>query len=75
MNTLSLLATGSLGSTSGLVGLLIYVAIVAVVVWGIIALVKWSGITIPQPVYIILVCLVCIFLILLIARAFGLVTM
>jgi len=71
MNTLSLLAVGALGSTGGLVGLLVYVAIAAVVVWGIIALVKWSGIVIPQPVYIILVCLACIFLILLIARAFG----
>lgn len=71
MNALLLLATG-LPSTGSLIGLLVWVAIAAVVIWGIVALVKWSGITIPQPVWIILTCFVCIALILLIARLFGL---
>lgn len=72
MNTL-LLATSFLGSSGGLIQLLVFVAIACVVIWGIIALVKWSGIAIPQPVWIILTCFVCIFLIILIARAFGMV--
>jgi len=70
MNTLLFLA--ALPSTSSLIGLLVWVAIAAIVIWGIIALVKWSGIVIPQPVWIILTCFVCIALILLIARLFGL---
>lgn len=72
MNALSLLAAaGSLPSTSGLIGLFIWVAVAALVIWGIIALVKWSGIPIPQPVWIILTVLGGIFLIVLIARFFG----
>lgn len=39
-----------LPSTGSLVSLLIWVAIAAVVIWGIVALIKWSGIAIPQPV-------------------------
>lgn len=70
MNTLLLLATG-LPSTGSLLGLLIWVAIAAVVVWAIVALVRWSGIPIPQPVWIILTAFICIALILLIARIFG----
>ncbi len=61
-------------AAGSLVGLLIWVAILCIVVWAIIALIKWSGITIPQPVWIILTALVAIFLILLIARVFGYVT-
>lgn len=61
-------------STSGLIGLLVWVAIAAIVVWAIIALVRWSGIPIPTPVWIILTAFVGIFLILWIARAFGLVS-
>lgn len=73
MNTLLLLAHSSSVSfgTGGLLQLLIWVAVACVVIWGIIALVRWSGITIPQPVWIILTCFVCIFLILLIAKFFG----
>lgn len=70
---LSLLATALSFSSGGLIQLLVFVAIASVVIWGIIALVKWSGIAIPPPVYIILVCFGCIGLILLIAKAFGLV--
>lgn len=67
---LTLLASTAI-STSGLLGVLLWVAIAAVVIWAIIALVRWSGIPIPQPVIIILTALVCIFLIILLFRAFG----
>ncbi len=69
MNILAILA--ALPATGGLVQLFVYVAIAALVVWGIIALVRWSGVPIPQPVIIVLTVLVGIFLILLLARAFG----
>lgn len=61
-------------STSGLIGLLVWVAIACIVGWAIIALVKWSGIPIPQPVWILLAAFVGIALILIIARFFGFVT-
>lgn len=65
----SILAVVSSGS---LVGLLVWVAIACIVAWAIIALVKWSGIPIPQPVWIILTAFLGIALILFLARAFGL---
>jgi len=61
-------------STSSLLGLLIWVAVACVVIWAIIALVKWSGIPIPQPVWILLSAFIGIALILLIARLFGVLT-
>lgn len=70
MNLLVTLAL--LPSTSSLIGLLVWVAIAAIVVWAIIALVKWSGVPIPQPVWIILTAFLGIVCILLIARLFGL---
>lgn len=69
MNTLALLAL--IPSTSGLVGLLVWIAIACIVAWAIIALIKWSGIPIPQPVWIILTAFIGIALILIIARFFG----
>lgn len=72
MNTLLLLAV--LPSTGSLLSLLIWVAIACVVVWAIIALIKWSGVPIPQPVWIILTAFIAIALILFIAKMFGLVT-
>ena len=48
---------------NGLEGLLFKVAVACVVIWGIYELVKWMGWTIPRPVQIILICLVCILLI------------
>jgi len=73
MNTLTALlaAAGSLPSTSALISLFVYVAIAVLVVWGVIALVKWSGWVIPQPVWIVLTVLGGIFLIVMIARFFG----
>lgn len=60
-----------LPAASSLVGLLIWVAILAVVVWAVIALVRWAGIPIPQPVVILLTALASILLIVLLARALG----
>lgn len=59
-------------STGSLIQLLIWVAVACIVVWAIIALVKWSGIAIPQPVWIIFIAFVSIGLIVLMARFFGL---
>lgn len=61
-------------ATSAMLGTLFWVAIVCVVIWAIIALVKWSQIPIPQPVWIIFIALVSIFLIILLFRAFGMIT-
>jgi hypothetical protein len=58
-------------SVHGLISLLVIVAIAVVVIWAIIALIKWSGVAIPQPVYIVLGAFIAIGLILLIARAFN----
>lgn len=71
MNAL-LILSAAMPSTGSLLGLLFYVAIAAVVIWAIVALVKWSGIPIPQPVWIIFTALVCILLIVLLFRFFGL---
>lgn len=72
MNALFLLAT--LPSTGAMLSLLIWVAVACIVVWAIIALVRWSGVPIPQPVWIILTGFLGIALILFIAKMFGLVT-
>jgi hypothetical protein len=61
----------SVPSTGNLIQLLIWFAVAAIVVWAIIALVKWSGVPIPQPVWIILGAFAGIALILFIARLFG----
>lgn len=66
MNTLLAIA-----SVNSLIGLLIWVAIAAVVIWAIVALIRWSSVPIPQPVWIILTAFICIALILFIARMFG----
>lgn len=58
-------------TTSTLLSLLFWLAIIAIVVWAVIALVKASGVPIPQPVWIILTAVVGIALILLIAKLFG----
>lgn len=55
----------------GLVGLLFKVAIACVVLWAIYALLQWAGITIPQPVWIIITALVCILLIYWVFQIFG----
>lgn len=64
----------ALPSTGAMLSLLIWVAVACVVIWAIIALVRWSGIPIPQPVWIILTAFLAIALILFIAKMFGLVT-
>jgi len=70
MNSL-LAVLAVLPGTGSLIGLLVWVAIACIVAWAIIALIKWSGIPIPQPVWIILTAFIGIALILLIARFFG----
>jgi hypothetical protein len=67
----SLLASLAVVSSGGLIQILVYVAIAAIVIWAVIALVKWSGLPIPQPVIIVFTAFVGIFLILLMARAIG----
>lgn len=62
-----------LPSAGSLIGLLIWVAIAAIVIWAIVALIRWSGIPVPQPVWIILTAFIGIALILFIAHMFGLV--
>ena len=57
---------------SGLLGLLFWVAVLCVVVWAIIALVRWSGLPIPEPVRIVFIALACIFLIALCFKIFAL---
>lgn len=69
MNSLALLIAAV--STSSLLGLLFWVAVAAIVIWAVIALVRWSGVPIPQPVVIILTALVAIALIVFLFRAFG----
>lgn len=71
MNTL-LLAAVAVPSVGGLLGILVWVAIAVVVIAAIIALVKYSGIPIPQPVWIVLGAFIAIVLILLIAKFAGL---
>lgn len=66
-----ILSVAVVPGVSGLIGILVWVAIAVLVAWGVIALVKWSGIPIPQPVWIILTVFIGIALILLIARFFG----
>ncbi len=71
MLTLALTSLAVFPSTGGLIGLLVWVAVAAIVIWAIIALVRWSGLPIPQPVIIVFTAFCGIFLILLMARAVG----
>lgn len=48
---------------SGWQGILLKVAIVCVVMWGINELIKWTGWVIPRPIMIIAICLACILVI------------
>lgn len=58
-------------STGGLLGLLLYVAVALIVLWAIWALIKWSGIALPEPVRIIAIALLCIVAIVLLFRIVG----
>lgn len=69
MNILALLAAGF--STGSLLGLLLWVAVAAVVIWAIYALLQWAGITIPRPIAIILTALVCIVVIVWLFKVAG----
>lgn len=69
---MSALLAATAVSSGSLIGLLVWVAIACIVVFAILALVKWAGIVIPQPVIIVFWAFVSIALILLIAKFFGL---
>jgi len=71
MNLLTLIAAFN---TNDLLGLLLFVAIACVVLWAIQALIKWAGWTIPTPVRIIFIALLCIVLIIYLFKIFGLLT-
>ena len=58
-------------AAGGMVGLLMKVAIACVVIWAIWALLQWAGITIPRPVQIIFIALVCILIIYWLFEIFG----
>ena len=57
--------------TSGLIGLLLKVAIACVIIWAIWALLQWAGVTIPRPVQIIFIALACILIIYWLFQIFG----
>lgn len=57
---------------SGALGLLFKVAIACVIIWAIYALLQWAGITIPRPIQIIFIALVCILIIYWLFELFGL---
>lgn len=73
MNYLILLAEFAVPSANSLIGLLFTVAIICVVVWAIVALVRWAFPTfrLPEPVRIILIALACIVAIIFLFRLFG----
>lgn len=68
METILLAATLMAG---GLIALLLKVAIACVIIWAIYALLQWAGITIPRPIQIILIALVCILVIYWLFEIFG----
>lgn len=70
MNALFLAAVSAL-SVDALIHFFIILAIIVLIVWGIIALIKCMGWAIPQPVWIVLTVLGGIFLIVWLARIFG----
>lgn len=54
----------------GLLGLLFFVAIACVIIWGIVELVKWSQVAIPRPIVIIFIVLASIAMIYIMFDAF-----
>lgn len=72
MNALLLPILASAIAPTSAVGIIVTVAIACVVIWAVVALIKSTGIAIPQPVWIVFVALCAIFGILLLARIFGL---
>ncbi len=68
---LAFLADAALPSVGALIHIFLVLAIVALIVWGVISLIRYSGWTIPQPVYIVLTVLGGIFLIVWLAKVFG----
>lgn len=73
MNTLALLSSLAVVTTNGggLLGILLEFAIACIVIWAIYALLQWAGITIPRPVQIVLIALICIIAIIWLFRVAG----
>lgn len=69
---LPLLAASSLPSIQSLAGIFLAIAAICLVVWGVIALIRATGVTIHPIVKIVLIVLVGLFCLGLIARFFGL---
>lgn len=72
--TLALLAAIAVPSSGSLLGLLFWVAVLAVVFVAIVAIVRQTGVVIPPIVKIIFWALVSIFLIVILFRLFGALT-
>lgn len=72
MNTL--IAAISLPSMSTLGLWFISIAAICLVIWGVIKLIKASGLPIPEPVRIVCVVIIGLALLLIIAKMFGLVS-
>jgi hypothetical protein len=71
MSSIADIVIRSWDSSSGLLHLLYVVAIAAVVIAGIVALIKWAGWVIPEPVRIVFWVLIGVALIVILFRAFG----
>lgn len=67
MNTLLLTAV----AFGGLLPLFFKIAIACVIIWGIYALLQWAGISIPRPIQIVLIVLICIVVIYWLFELFG----
>lgn len=65
---LNLLSASTVIGEGGWIGLLVQIAIICVIIWAVWALLQWSGIAIPEPVRIVLIALVCIVLIIWLAK-------
>lgn len=73
MNTLILTVIAAMPpSARELLWLLLYVAIACVVIWAIQRLLAWAGWTIPEPIKIIFIALLCILGIIWLFKFFGL---
>jgi hypothetical protein len=56
----ALVFLASFAFPGGIVGLLFKIAVVCVVIWGIWALIKWSGFPVPEPLRILGIVVICI---------------
>lgn len=73
-NPITIMITSLLAAVafSGLLGLLLKIAIFAIIAWAIVALLAWAGWVIPRPIQIILIALGSILVIYWLFEAFAL---